>query len=219
MNFYLYISRVLRYAAATLHERLLRGRGRKGILVGVYQFVVYSVLYKASRKMRSTGHKKYLYQRSPGSAAWEIDEYMFRKLVLYVEGYLADIAHRITDAPKAVPPDRETRAKWGRRALEGLATERNTPHYMPEEETSARRQQSMKDWKEIGRIYDWYTEEYDDWEDPYIDQAEIELYPFSIDDESRELLEKSRIYEDVRHERRKGRAERLFERRHQLTYD
>jgi len=220
MNYYIYFSRVLRYLASWIQERAIDHTNMDTIRGSILRFVVYSVLYRFSRKIKRIGEDKYLNVSSPGTMEWEINEYMFRKLVLYVEGYLATISYRMTDAPKTMPPDRETRAKWGRAALEHMAT-RSESRHVPDE-ISSRRKERLKDWAEIGRIYDWYTKERETWNDPYEGKIEIDFggdgMP-SLDEESEEYSRKSRRYRSIRHERREGRVRRLFERRNILTYD
>jgi len=224
MNYYIYFSRVLRYVASWLQERLLDHRNMDTTRGAVYRFLVYSVLYKYSRKIGRVGKRKYVSSYSPGSMSWEMDEQLFRKLVLYVEGYLADIAYRVSDAPKTMPPDRETRVKWGRAALNHMKTPPDPKkHVKTPDELSERRKKRLKDWKEIARIYNWYTKERENWTDPYIDEVEVRFSEDSglpdLSDEDMEYAGMSRKYEDIWHQRRKGRAKRLFDRRYILTYD
>lgn len=222
MNYYIYFSRVLRYAASWIQANFIEYVTVEKSALGQHflRFIVYSILYKFARKIKGMGERKYLDVSSPGSMSREMDEYMFRKLVLYVEGYLATIAHRITDAPKAMPPDRETRAKWGRAALRDLATKSDSRYVTSE--NPERERERRKGWNEIRKIYNWYTEEREDWNDPYMEEVEVDCSGRGLpdlDERSKRYADKSMRYRNIRQERRTGRVQRLFDRRHLLTYD
>lgn len=214
MNSYIYCSRVIRYWASWVQDRFISIGSRDTVGGAISRYIVYSILYPVSRYFRHIGRKEYLYTTNSSSAGRELDHFMFRKLTLYVEGYLANIAYRFTDAPKVMPPDWEIRSKWGREALKQMAS--------PDEGEEEYEIERRKNWEEIARIYDWYRYERKNWSDPYIGKVNIDhddLLSFSYSDENKKLMEMSNRYNEIFRERKMGRVERLFERRHMLLYD
>jgi hypothetical protein len=144
--------------------------------------------------------KDFLFHNSVNSAAIEMRESLFNRLKLYVEGYLADISHRMTDTrgrEDPVPDSREERGALGVEALYGLArwqrerkpeTPEEGPFYRhhrrgedPEEMTEEEMRQTLqeerqalerdaKGYEELARIYKQLTG--DRFENPYWDQYE-----------------------------------------------
>lgn len=144
--------------------------------------------------------KEFLFHSSVNSAAVEMRESLFNRLKLYVEGYLADISHRMTDArgrEDPVPSGREERGALGVEALYGLArwqrerkpeTPEEGPFYRPTrrgedpeemteeemrqtlQEEREARERSAREYEELARIYKQLTG--DRFENPYWDRYE-----------------------------------------------
>jgi hypothetical protein len=149
---------------------------------------------------KTSEQKEFLYHKSVNSAAIEMRETLFNRLKLYVEGYLAEISHRMTgerDREDAVPDSREERGALGVKTLHGLAQwqrERKPespdegPFYrrprrgedpveIPEEELRQdlekereARERSAREYEELARIYKQLTGER--FENPYWDRYE-----------------------------------------------
>lgn len=188
--------------------------------------ISYKLLQPISKCLKNIGRRKYLCTRSITNASWEIREYLFRKLQLYVECYLANIAYRyFDDAPRPMPPSTEVRRKWGLKVLEHFATERESKHRnkMLQSHDEAKKE----DYAELARIYRWIVYDREDWANPFwgkipeeLDFEECFLHvPEEKEEEWRFYTEKAERLDRIQRKRIKGRARRLFERKHVLDYD
>jgi len=199
---------------------------REDLVSKFQRFFAYEMLISFGRWLRSLGHQKYLYSSDPGSAGFEIRNLLFRKLKLYVEGYLADISHRhFESAPDPMPANQEVRKQWGQKMLEKFSEKYDDhddslkyPHH----------EDQGKDWAELARIYKWMIEDWAEWENPYwkkAPNAKIEQnkpITFCSEEELKEfnqLASKAERLDWITEKRVRGRARRLFKRCHLLRYD
>lgn len=197
------------------------------------------------RPLRHWGKAQFLYERHPNSTWTEMQEEDFNRVILYVEGYLANIAYRIKSAPNPMPPGREERGFWGTAYAQAAAASRikkagNASNYGPQR---SRRGEDTKDqlvytgrkedlleqarrWGELARIYKQLTGDrfenpyWERWENPSSTDGDPLEYPDHVDEEKQEeIARKASRFDKVQRDRRQLMHERLQDIKSIMTYD
>ena len=225
MNIWISLGRKLRRQGRKLMPRY----DREDLISKLQRFFAHEVLISFGRWLRSAGRQKFLHFSDSGSAGFEIRRSLFRKLKLYVEGYLADISHRhFEGAPDPMPANQKARKHWGQKMLKKLSEKYDDHDDSGECMKYAHHGDQGKDWAELGRIYKWMIEDWPNWENPYwkkAPSAKIEQnkpITFCSEEELKEfnrLTSKAERLDWITEERVRDRARRLFNRRHLLRYD
>jgi len=213
----------------TWSRKLAPRYDEEGFLPFIQRKIAYNVLNPVGRCVREAGRQKYLHEPDASSAAREIRSILFRKLEIYVEGYLANVSHRfLDDAPNPMPADQKTREKWGYRTLLHLAEECDGKCVPEDEDLKYTHHGDDGDYEELARIYHWMKWEYPNWHNYYWEKAPAPTIEQGkgITFASEKAKERFDHYTDraerldwIIEERIRGREQRLFERRHLLRYD
>lgn len=227
MNSWIWISRKLK----SLRKALVPQHNREGPVASLQRFFAYEALSPIERWIRNRGYQKLLHSPDPGNAGFEIRRSLFRRLKLYVEGYLADISHRhFEEAPNPMPADQKVRKQWGQKMLEKLFQKYDDRKFDEYSENLkyAHHRDRGEDWAEIKRIYKWLTEDWPQWQNPYWEKAPSPTFKqgkpisFSSKEEQKkfnQITDRAERLDWITEERVRGRARRLFNRRHLLRYD
>lgn len=209
MSYLLYIGRWLDYISSSIrpefHQTGLKDKFLKGL-----SDTLNTLATNAKRK----GELQVLNKcKDVDSAENEMDSFILLQLCLYVEGYMASTAYRAfpNEAPNPIPPDLETRSKWGLKHMKYLASQNSEPYV------------DSEGWKTLSRIYNWIVNE--EWNNPYWEKAP-DIHWFEDEDIENEEMEEweywtdraSRL-DDIIQKRRKHRIHLVFENRHLLQYD
>lgn len=219
MNALIYAGRKL----ITWSRKLAPRYDKEGFISFIQRKLAYNVLSPTGQQIQEAGYQKYLHKPNFSAASREIRTFLFRKLEIYVEGYLASVSSRfLDDAPNPMPADQETREKWGHRALLHLAEECDGNCALQDEIHEG------GDYEELARIYHWMKWEYPNWHNPYWEKAPAPTIKQGkgISFSSNRAREEFNHYTDlaerldwITEERIQSREERLFKRRHLLRYD
>ena len=227
MNSWISVSRKLQ----ALRKTLVPQHDREDLFASVQRFLAYEALSPIERWIRNQGYQKLLHASDPGNAGFEIRRSLFRRLKLYVEGYLADISHRyFEEAPNPMPADQDVRKQWGQKMLEKLSQkydDRKLDNRSADLKYAHHGDQG-KDWAEIRRIYKWLIEDWPQWKNPYWEKAPDPTFkqgePISFSSKEKQkrfnqITDRAERLDWITEERVRDRTRRLFNRRHLLRYD
>lgn len=211
MNLYIRLSRQLQI----LRKALRPSYSNRSVFAMLRRWLMYTFAYPIELKLREWGEQKFLHCQHHGNAGTEMRDYLFRKLRLYVEGYLANIAYRYASyVPKQVPASTEARRTLGLFVLRRLG----------------RTEEEKKGYRELARIYSWLVEERPSWHNPYWDRAPHIPLPEgdqgifeAVSDEKKEkfdeITDRAERLDRIIEKRVEGRAQRIYDNKDLMLYD